>query len=217
MNKSKLTNIIAPIVIIAGFLAPLAYWEIREGILFIYKSIINGQLISMIDANGILNSKVNILSESVWVAGIALYCLVIRAIAGIDTPLRKTFFAFGNVFYFIPFQVTLIIIVVSIFQNFSAIEWNIQRIWATSIYTSTLAMSLWIYRVLVSRKNPLFKTTLAVFANALIVLAAIIPFLLVANWSYMLAIALIIAWIATAADITFNGFGYKIIAKIFGK
>jgi hypothetical protein len=58
---------------------------------------------------------------------------------------------------------------------------------------------------------------LAVFAYALIVLAAIIPFLLVANWSYMLAIALIIAWIATAADITFNGFGYKIIAKFFDK
>ncbi len=217
MQKNKLFNALAPIIIIAGFLSPLTIWEIREGILFIYKSISNGMIFNMIDVNGMINSLQSVANKCVCVVVISLVALIIRAIAGIETSLKKTLFAFGTVFYLIPFQVLLIIIVLSIFQNFSAIEWNTSRVWATSVYTASLGMSLWIYRILVSRKNTLFKTTLAVFANALLVFASFLPIFFSTSWSFILAITFVFAWLATVADITFEGFGYKLVAKIFGR
>ena len=216
MENSSKNNTLKTILMLVMFALPMLSKHVYGATIFLYKTIFNGNILALFNPNDITEAfYANAIWECFTITIIGIYALFIRLICDIDTPIKKTLFAIGLVFYLIPHQALLISVCLTILQANDVIEWNILKSWTAMLYIATLVMSLWIYRILVARKNNKLKIILASLSNTILAISAIFPFLVeyspIIVW---VSIGAILLWLATITDISFEGFGYKTIQKI---
>ena len=219
MKNHLKNNTLKTILMLVMLALPMLSNHVYGATIFLYKTIFNGNILALFNPNDITEAfYANAIWECFTITLIGIYALIIRLRCDIDTPIKKTLFAIGLVFYLIPHQALLISVCLTILQANDIIEWNILKSWTAMLYIATLVMSLWIYRILVARKNGKLKITLASLSNIILGISAIFPFLV--EYSPVVvgvSIGAIVLWLATIADITFEGLAYKTIQKIFTK
>ena len=216
LQKSSLAKtIFIPIL----FALPLLYAPILKITVFMYIAIFNGGIFRMFNPHYIQPIfYANALWECITISLIAVYALIIRLVCGIDSSIKKVLFALFLIFYLLPHQAILISICITILQSTDIIEWDLLKTWTSILYMMNLVMSLCIYRIIVSRKNSKIKITLACMTNFILVIASIVPFTTETNINFVyIAFALMLVWIATLADVVYEGIGYKIIEKLLFK
>ena len=215
-NLQNKNDILHTLLIPIIFALPLLYNPLYKLTTFMYITIFNGNIFRLFNPTDI---QPEFYANSVWecanIVFISIYALIVRLICDIDTNLKKVLFALSFVAYLLPHQAMLVSICITILASNDIIEWNILKSWTAISYISTLVMSMCTYRVIVSRKNNKLKINLVSFTNLLLLVASVLPFVTEYN-QYLIytSFAIVFVWIATIADITFEGFGYKIIEKL---
>lgn len=213
----KIPNPVKTLIMITLLLAPLTDAKVRTALEFMYKNIINGQIFTGIDIYSTA-FKVNAILLAITTFAILLLAAITRTVSDIDTRIKKTLFVAGLLLYLLPTQVATLVICADIAGKHDEIPWNVFLSTISLSYFATLAMSLWTYRILVCRKSPMLKVWLATAANLMLVAAAVAPY--IGNFNPLktyAALALTAVWLATAADISFSGFGYKAVEKLLAK
>ncbi len=204
---------------IAMFALPLLCQTVYSTTMFLYELTFNGRIFAPFNPYNLGQSFYeNATTTCVAITIVGIYSLVVRCLCGIDTQLKKMIFALGIVFYLLAHQVVLVSVCLTIAQTTKIIEWNLLNSSTCLLYISTLMMSLWIYRILVSRKNETLKIVLASLSNLIIAIPALV--LTKSNYtSTMIYISIfaIILWFATIADITFEGIAYKTLKNKLNK
>ncbi len=207
------------ILIVALFALPLVVDDCRLSLIYFYENFFAGRLER-------LHQLMEYFAPTFNICGIfitAIWALIVRSAGGIETNLKKALFTIGLLVYLLPYQIALVIInskTLEALANDSSVLTTLEWLPKITILTSdvvvpilALLMSLWIYRILVSRKNSTLKVFLAILSNILFNTAAILAFESTKTWEVYLSWGIIVAWLATAADITFEGFGYKLVEK----
>ncbi len=226
-DNSRLWNALAPLGIIAAAALPLLSDKLRTMLLYMYRSIADASILTSFDAS--LHPNESFFSMAILEC-ITLVCVfacafAVRAAFKIDTAAKKILFVSGMLFYIIPHQVLLVVICVDLAQNGAGENGalsgkNLFAVWTSVLYFGTLAMSLLSYKILAARKNSAFKAALVVLGNLLLVAAAINPIVCESafgkyeQWHIYVSFALAAAWLATEADIVFEGFGYRIVRRL---
>ena len=150
------------------------------------------------------------------IAAAGVYFAAVRLLAGIDTNLKKFMFAAAKIFYLLPLQFALLVLFVAILQT-EVPDWHPPRALSATFFFASLAMSLWTYRILVSRKNPALKVVLAPLSNFILFAGGFAVMFQNHSAHVYISFALQAAWLAASADITFEGFGYRLIQKAIDK
>lgn len=213
----QLPTPVKTLIMIILLLAPLAGTKIRAALEFMYVNIINGQIFTGIDIYSTA-FKTNAVLLAITTFAILLLAAITRTISDINSGIRKTLFVLGLLLYLLPIQVATLAVCADIAGKHNEIPWNAFISAVSLSYFATLAMSLWTYRILVRRKSPMLKVWLATAANLILIAATIAPY--IGNFNPLktyAALALTAVWLATAADISFEGFGYKIAEKLLTK
>ncbi len=205
--------------IVVLFALPLVVDDCRLSLIFFYENFFAGKLSE-------LHQLMEYFAPTFNVCGIfitAIWAFIVRSLCGIDTNLKKTLFTFGVLLYLLPYQIALVILntrTLEVLASDSSVLANLDWLQKITVLTSDVAvpilallMSLWIYRILVSRKNSKLKVLLAILSNILFNTAAILAFESTKAFEIYITWAILAVWLATAADITFEGFGYKIVEK----
>ena len=210
-------NVLKPLFIAIAFAVPMLESHIFNAITTLYKGIANAQIFSIFDASNLgVDFNAYSIFLSLSVVAITTYAFAVRCVFGIQTNIKKIFFTVGLLFYLLPFQVAILSICVAFLEHNGAIQWTNLRLVAASVYLGALAMSLWTYRIIVSRKNSGFKCAMLMITNILLPLSAFAPYVLekYSNITTCASFFVMIVWLAISADIIFEGFGYRIAQKI---
>lgn len=226
-DNSRLWSALASLGIIAAAALPLLSDKLREMLFYMYRNIANGSILTSFDASVPPNESFFSMAilECITLVCVFVCAFAVRTAFKIDTAAKKILFVLGMLFYIIPHQVLLVVICVDLAQNGAGENCalsgkNLFAVWTSVLYFGTLAMSLLSYKILAARKNSAFKAALAVLGNLLLAAAAVAPMVFESafgkyeQWQIYVCFALAAAWLATEADIVFEGFGYRIVQRL---
>lgn len=221
-DNSRLWNALASLGIIAAAALPLLSDNLRTMLFYMYESIANGSILTSFDASVPPNESFFSMAilECITLVCVFVCAFAVRTAFKIDTAVKKILFVLGMLFYIIPHQVLLVVICVDLAQNGALSGKNLFAVWTSVLYFGTLAMSLLSYKILAARKNSAFKAALAVLGNLLLAAAAVAPMVFESafgkyeQWQIYVCFALAASWLATEADIVFEGFGYRIVQRL---
>lgn len=198
------------LLMLAFMAAPMIFFY--DIIFFIYCGIFKAEPIIEYDAEKFYYYCFAALVLCAAASAAGIYCAAARLIAGIETRLKKFIFAAAKIFYLLPLLYMLLLGCSIAFAGGG--YWDIRRALISALLAATVAASLWTYRVLVSRKNPALKVILAALSNLILLAGAAVPlFADKLPLAFCISFALQAAWLATAADISFEGFGYRLAKK----
>ncbi len=165
--------------------------------------------------------KLNSLVFSVFVVSCCAFA--IRFFCKIDSKIKEIIFMSGLLFYLIPYQIIFFVKCIeklkyflSIVEDFSKLEW-VPYVYALTdlvlLPISALFMSIWIYIIFAINKNTSLKITLATFLIYLLEIVMVKFDYPISTRVCIVWTPALLLWLATAADITFEGFGYKLVEK----